>query len=555
MVKLRTATNPYRNVGTRTNYATPQTQAIPGREADMQLNNAGGYSFVLDSWKVLDRFLVLGTEGGTYYVNEQKLTKDNTKTIQQLIAEDGIRVVNRVVELSESGRAAKADPGLFVLALAISQGDTATKRRVIEVLPRVARIGTHLFTFAQYATQFRGWGRILRDAISNWYTSKDAEKLAYQAVKYQQRNGWSNRDLLRLSHATTTNPELNEIFHWIVKGWDYGYINEERHHYMRQIIAFEQAKKATNAKEIIKLITEYDLPREAIPTEFLKDKGVWAALLQKMPMTAMIRNLATMSRVGLLKPFSDAAEHIARELVNEERIRKARVHPIQVLSALRVYNQGSGYRSRGADFEPVDQIIAALDKAFYLSFGNVEPTGKRIILGLDVSGSMGSGDVLGLPGLTPREATAAMAMVTARSEWDKNGNIPRYHSLAFTTQLTPFPLSPNESIKAVMGRMEYMPFGGTDCSLPIKYALDTKLEVDAFMVWTDNETWAGRNGHPSELLQRYRKESGIPARLAVIGLTATDISIADPKDAGMLDICGFDSAAPQILSDFVRGNI
>jgi 60 kDa SS-A/Ro ribonucleoprotein len=30
-------------------------------------------------------------------------------------------------------------------------------------------------------------------------------------------------------------------------------------------------------------------------------------------------------------------------------------------------------------------------------------------------------------------------------------------------------------------------------------------------------------------------------------------SIADPNDAGMLDIVGFDTAAPQVLADFVKG--
>lgn len=42
--------------------------------------------------------------------------------------------------------------------------------------------------------------------------------------------------------------------------------------------------------------------REHIPTDLLNDRSVWAALLVKMPMTAMIRNLGKMSAVGLLTP-------------------------------------------------------------------------------------------------------------------------------------------------------------------------------------------------------------------------------------------------------------
>lgn len=44
--------------------ATPQSEPVPGREAQMERNDAGGYGFTLDAWAKLDRFLVLGTEGG-----------------------------------------------------------------------------------------------------------------------------------------------------------------------------------------------------------------------------------------------------------------------------------------------------------------------------------------------------------------------------------------------------------------------------------------------------------------------------------------------------------
>jgi 60 kDa SS-A/Ro ribonucleoprotein len=43
---------------------------------------------------------------------------------------------------------------------------------------------------------------------------------------------------------------------------------------------------------------------------------------------------------------------------------------------------------------------------------------------------------------------------------------------------------------------------------------------------------------------------GIPAKLAVIGMMANKFSIADPKDRGMLDVVGFDTAVPSVLADF-----
>jgi 60 kDa SS-A/Ro ribonucleoprotein len=48
---------------------------------------------------------------------------------------------------------------------------------------------------------------------------------------------------------------------------------------------------------------------------------------------------------------------------------------------------------------------------------------------------------------------------------------------------------------------------------------------------------------------------GIPARLVVVGMTATGFTIADPSDPLSLDVAGFDSAVPRLISDFARGDL
>ena len=42
---------------------TPQSMPIPG--SNQIQNSAGGYTWADDPWQLLDRFLILGTEGGT----------------------------------------------------------------------------------------------------------------------------------------------------------------------------------------------------------------------------------------------------------------------------------------------------------------------------------------------------------------------------------------------------------------------------------------------------------------------------------------------------------
>lgn len=217
-------------------------------------NSAGGFVFAVDAWAQLDRFLILGTENGTYYASEQKLTLDNAKVVGKLIDQDGLRVVNRVVEISDAGRAPKNDPALFVLAMAAKLGNDETRKAAFMALPKVARIGTHLFHFAQFVEAFGGWGRGLRTAIGNWYNHKPIDRLIMQVLKYQSRDGWSHRDLLRLSHVKASSNEYNELYKYIVDGE----LSDSEH--LRVVRAVEEMKHMTDVKHVVSHITEFGLP-------------------------------------------------------------------------------------------------------------------------------------------------------------------------------------------------------------------------------------------------------------------------------------------------------
>jgi 60 kDa SS-A/Ro ribonucleoprotein len=102
--------------------------------------------------------------------------------------------------------------------------------------------------------------------------------------------------------------------------------------------------------------------------------------------------------------------------------------------------------------------------------------------------------------------------------------------------------------------MNGLPFSGTDCSLPMIYAKENNLKYDAFVVYTDNETWAGEI-HASQALKQYRKQSGIDAKLVVVAMASSSFSIADPSDPGMLDVVGYDTSVPDVISNFIKGDI
>jgi len=393
------------------------------------------------------------------------------------------------------------------------------------------------------------------------------DALAYQAVKYRQREGVTHRDLLRLAHpagkvsagnpALEMSPEHAALFEWIARGTAADGLP-------RLVEGFIRAQEAGTPKDAASVVREYLLPREAIKPEHLTSPEVWAALLEDMPTGALIRNLATMTRVGVIAPGSDGTAKVLAQLGDAERIRKARLHPIAVLAALRTYGAGHGARGRG-EWSPVREVVDALDATFYAAFENVEPTGKRLLLALDVSGSMLGGEVAGVPGLTPRDASAALALVTAATE-------SRYEVVGFfagaggfrkrgggrfaghADGLTPLSISPRQRLDDAIKTVSNLSFGGTDCALPMLYAQALRQEIDTFVMYTDSETWAG-DIHPVQALRDYRHASGIDARLVVVGMVSNGFSIADPADPGMLDVVGFDTATPQLIADFARGTL
>jgi 60 kDa SS-A/Ro ribonucleoprotein len=309
--------------------------------------------------------------------------------------------------------------------------------------------------------------------------------------------------------------------------------------------AFMEAQQSDGPIATAALVREFRLPREALKPEHLREPEVWQALLDAgMPQTALMRNLATMTRVGLLTPFSQATGYVAAQLADAERLRKARVHPFQLLLAMKTYASGHGDRGRNT-WNPVPKIIDALDEAFYNSFEYLEPTGKRFILGLDVSPSM-HGTYIAGSSLTAAEGVGAMAMATAAVE--------EHMIFGFTHELVRLNISPRQRLDDIVRSMRDtgQNWGRTDAAQPILAAVRQKIEVDAFVTYTDNESWSGRV-HPVQALRQYRQVMGIPAKLVVVGMTATRSTIGDNQDPATLDVVGFDSATPGLINQFVGG--
>lgn len=527
----------------------PQSQPIPGR--DMVPNDAGGYGFKITDGQLVDRFLILGTARGSFYAGEKKLTREAAEVVIREIKRDGIAIVEKIIDVSTKGRAYRQQPAIFALALCMKEGDLETRRHAYDAIPVVCRTASTLFTLVSYLREFRCFGRATKEALQAWFFQQKPEDLAYQIAKYPGgREGWSWVDLLRYIHIDPRKVQggTETLFRWIMRGTGSKHLHDTTPDTpaFRIIQGAEAIKGETDPVQAAKIVRKYRLTHEMVPSQLRKSPEVWEALLADMPYGALLRNLTTLARVGLLVPGRfDIINQATSQLRNREAILHSKIHPMAILIASRTYGlgQNTGYAwSRGAEkWNVVGDVLDALTDAFYEAFANLPSTGQRILMAVDVSGSMGAS--MGDTPLTAREASAALALAYGHSE-------PQVSFLGFATRLLPLDISKRQRLDDVIRMTNGLFPEGTDCAVPIKYAMAQNLAIDAFVILTDSQSWAG-DTHVSTALEQYRRQTGIPAKMVVVQMVYNEANIADPNDPWSLNVVGFDGATPSAITSFL----
>lgn len=541
-------------------------------------NDAGGVGYTLSPWGVLRRFLILGTADGTYYVKATKMTDRATLAIRQCIIENPRRVADMVKEVSDGGLAAHNTPAIYVLAMMANLHndddwrDIETRKEMERVFQSVIRVPTHLFEFLSFHTRSKGC-RLMGRVISDWYNRyAHARDLAFHMIKYQQREGWSHRDVLRLAHPYPKNDAISALFAWAV-GRDVDALMDQP--FMAPIKGHRiLQQEGLSIADVCAIIRDYQMPREAVPTEYLRESAVWEALLPNLGLTGILRSLRVMLDNGTLAR-GECLNFVCDRIVDESGIYHARVHPMQYLLAMGAIRRTNPFYMRdphafarhthgdpdarnpfAATGEGIDQLMGALEHGFYTAFGTVEPTNKRLLLALDCSGSM-TYNVFS-PGVTCGMLATLMAMVTVRTEPE----LP--FIIGYATMPTEIPITKDDTLGEALYKWRSVAGGGTDCSVPWRLALQLNRPFDAIVTYSDGEDWyradTWRGNRTTQTVQaeqeRYRNRLGLQTRSVVAGFTATDFTLLDPNDGLNLNVVGFDASGPQGISEFVReGNI
>jgi len=678
----------------QTRATIPQTCKI---DIDQVLNCSGGYVWKLSTIEHVNRYLVLGgaKDMGNYYKQSDDVNHECALSVLQMIRSPDpsqfVQLCDLLKAVSIGGRAPKQEPILLSVAAAIVFAKNAKEKEIaFETAKACIRIPTHMFMLAGFVRDLsmakpqnkgKGWGTGFRRTMAHYYLSHTGRELAFHMTKYQNREGWTHADMIRMLHinpttladdgarlmfdyvmmkyarksktpsektlanlasqkvAITPNPfkpltkaefveKLNAIstpqiptsasiaiaasssasasattqktgaqtvgakvagfvsaltsvmpsaaaataskpaaqaeddtFVLISEEDDEAGSSQKKKgssssqsqlqqvaYLLKHLHAIHEAGEKKDVPLACALIRSGRLVREHVPTTLFGSKEIWLTLLETMPLEALLRNLGKLTQIGVA---AEKHREIVARLVNQTEVLKARIHPIKVLVASKVYTNGCG-DSGSLTWTPNAYIGVALTDLFRISYGAVTPTGKRIMLGIDVSGSMSS-QVLGSKVLTCRDASIAMALLYMETE--KNVSAVAF-SETLTDLIAPskFQLRRGMTLQQALAATNGMNFSATDCVLPIQHAIRCKLPIDAFIIITDNETYAP-NEHPQNALIRYREVMGIEAKLIVLGMTGNCFTIVNPNDRNTLNLAGFDTSTPEIASMFMRGEI
>ena len=522
---------------------TPQNQPIPGREAEMIKGRSGGYMFEAGIWQTLSRCLLIGTANSTYYAGKRELTDDFVNTLTEAIALDADRVAKEIVYASD-GRSINNSAPILALVLLSMGNSSEAKQAFIKIFPQVVRTGSHFYEWLSYTKSMRGFGKVIKQVGTAWLSREDVKGLAYQLLKYQQRHGFSNRDALRLFHVKPVTEEHDRLYNWVVNGWSElpAEIPSEA---TKQIWWYEWLKR--HPEQTHRAIAEGRLTHEMAAPVGHMDRQAWQLLFETMPIGAMLRNLGSLTQLEVLRADSiDNLDRLEGVLNNRNYLRKGRIHPIDVLKALKTYASGGKFGRSKKTWTPVPRITDILEKALEMSFEVVEPTNKVFLHAVDISGSM-SGCVADSVGLSCCEIATAMALVTAKAE--KN-----YAIRGFSTKFIDLEISKRDSFRSALKKAKSRNFGGTDASVAYDWAIKNKFKADVICFWTDNESWAGRK-HPSQALKEYRAKVNPDVKAVYVTLAPYNITLVDPKDNNSWDLAGFDPGIPRLIQMIASGDI
>ena len=512
------------------------------RRADT-VNEAGGAAYKLTAKHALAQLAATGCFNGTFYAQGQDQLTQLIALIEQV---DDSKFLAQLAVYSREQAMMKDMPAALLVAL--TKRDPQWMQRVFH---RVVDNGRMLRTVFQMirSGQFgrRSLSSSLQRAFQRWLNEASVGKLLSASIG----NNPSLRDVLRLARPTPKDNARRALFGWLtnkpVEQW-LPATEADLPAEVRLLTAFRQAETAeTQVALMDQLHARWDLLADAA-----RGPAVWQAIARHMGPQALRMNLNTLLRHEVFGATgrNELAAEVAQRLSDAEEIRRSRQFPYQFLAAY-----------LNADAAVPQVIKGALHKAAEVACENVPELAGPVVIGLDVSGSMGSA----VTGNRGRGATSKMrcvdvAALFAAAILRRN---PSSVLVPFDDRTHQADVDPQDAILSLSARLARYGGGGTNCSLPLAEANRRKnVALAGCVLVSDNQSWIGKGSYGStgvlteweKFVQNQRRLGVYPnPKLVCIDLQPY-LNTQAPERADILNIGGFSDAVFQVVSAFLRND-
>ncbi len=512
-------------------------------------NEAGGPAYQLEPKQALAQLAATGCFNGTFYASAES----QLDSLKQLIAQVNDNSYLAKLAIYASQRAGMKDmPAALTASLAAR--DTVLLHKVFD---RVIHNGRMLRTLFQMirSGQFgkKSLSSSLQRAFQRWLNSASVEKLLSASIGHEP----SLRDILRMARPTPPDDERRALYGWLTDKETAKWAPATEAHLPEQILLLSKFRQSNSAEQQISLLRRFQA-RWDLLADSAKGSQAWAAIARTMGPQALRMNLNTLLRHGVFED-PDMVQSVAHRLADWDEIRRSRQFPYQFFAA---------YMNVSDSIPP--QIKAALHQAAEIACGNVPVMSGPVVIGLDVSGSMGS-PITGNrgQGATTKMRCIDVAALVAAAILRRN---PGSVVVPFDTQAFDVKLDPSDSILSLADRLAKYGGGGTDCSLPIRKANTSYAyrKFSGIVLVSDNESWIyrgrayahglrGTTGVMTEWKQFVKNQTRLHGsdfqgpKLVCIDLQPSTTTQA-PERSDIMNVGGFSDAVFDAMSSFLSGD-
>lgn len=489
------------------------------------VNEAGGLAYSLEDRHALAQYLVTGTFNNTFYATAE----DQLAKVQSLVSKvDSQFLAKAAVYAAEEGK--MKDMPAYVAAVLAARGNTALLSKIFDRIMSPKRLYNFVQIIRSGVVGRKSFGTAIKRLILNWLANRTDEQVFLASIGHANP---SLADVIKMVHPKPSSKSRNALYAYLL-GKEYNY--RELPLLVRQ---YEDFKAGTRK-------TVPDLPFTVLSNLPLTDEH-WKEIALNATWNTLRMNLNTFGRHNV---YSDprTVTKLAEALRDADAVRKNSVFPYQIMTA---------YQYADASVPP--ELTLALQDAMETAVENVPSLNKKVLIAVDVSGSMGMAITGNRPGATSKMRAVDVASLIASTIIRKN---PTAEVFAFDTALYRARLNPRDSIVTNARALAQYGGGGTNCSLPLKHFNDVNNKADLVIYVSDNESWAdfaystssryfGATGSAAEW-NKFKKNNP-KAKLVLIDLQPnTSTQVKDDPD--VLNIGGFSDSVFDVIASFVSGN-